>query len=122
MTKKITLMAIKQALKDGRFRDTLPLSMRDDLAKYLQNPNCGSCSLPLLKKIFKECKKQLLEYFPGSELSEEEIVEKMENNFNVINCKIDELQDRLRRLGPGRKQIAICRWQDEATAIINELD
>ena len=114
-------MTIKQALKDGRFRDTLPLSMRDDLVKYLQNPNCGSCNLPLLKKIFSDCKKQLLDYFPNSELSEETIVEN-DNSFNVINCKIQELQDKLRRLGPGRKQIALSRWQDEVTVIINELD
>lgn len=40
----------------------------------------------------------------------------------VINCHKDELEHRLQKLGPGRKQIAICRYEDQVTAVINELE
>lgn len=121
--KKISLMDVKLALKDGRFRDALPLHLREDVAKYLTNPGC-SCNTPLYKKILKECVPQLKEYFPGGEVTDEveEIGKLAQNNWSVINCHVDELQKHLQKLAPGRKQLAITRFEDQVTCVINELD
>lgn len=116
-------MDIKQALKDHRFRDSLPLEVREDVAKYLQNPGCP-CNVPLYRKILKDCQAQLAAYFPGKEVTNEaaEIKQLAENHWTVINCKAHELESRLRKLAPGRKQLAVARFDDEITVIVNELD
>jgi hypothetical protein len=116
-------MEVKQALNDGRFRDILPLDIRDDVAKYLHCPSCAS-NVPLYRKILKTCQKQLQEYFPGKEIfnEEEDIKNLANNNWLVINCSVNELESRLRALPKGRKQVAVCRWEDQCTVIINELD
>ena len=44
------------------------------------------------------------------------------NNFSIINCSIGELEDRMKSLPSGRKQIAIARYEDQVTVVINELD
>lgn len=124
--KKIGLMDVKAALNDHRFRDTLPLEFQDDVVKYLSNPGCP-CNVPIYKKIIKNCKKELKEYYPNlsvpKENEEEKEVENLsKNHFSVINCHIDELEGKLRNLPPGRKQIAICRFEDQATVVLNELD
>ena len=119
---KISLPEIKQALMDPRFRDSLPFDMKEDIAKYLTNPSCA-CNVPLYRKILKSCVKEIKAYFPGKEIAvQEEVRIKPKNNFSVINCHINELEERLRKTAPGRKQIAITRYQDQVTAIINELE
>jgi len=97
--------------------------MFDDIQKYLRNPGCA-CNLPLYKKILSECSDQLIAYYPNSDISvvEEEPSQLVVNKFNVINCSIGDLESKLRNLGVGRKQIAISRFQDQVTVIINELD
>ncbi len=67
---KIGLLEVKQALKDGRFRNILPKEMKDDLEKFLQNPGCA-CNMPFYKRILKEAKEQLQTYFPGKEIIDE---------------------------------------------------
>ena len=122
---KVGLMEIKKALlTDGRFRESLPASFKEEVAKFLANPGCPSCSVPLLRRIVREAPDQLRQYFVGREpVSEEEEIRKlMENHWSVINCHIDELEDRLRKLAPGRKQIAIARHLDQVTVVVNELD
>ena len=52
----------------------------------------------------------------------EEAKKLAENNWTVINCKADELEERLRRLPNGRKQLAIARYEDLVTVVINEID
>ena len=118
---KIGLLQVKQALKDPRFRDILPLDLRDDIAKFLQNPGC-SCNMPLYRRVIKECKKELVAYYPGSEVLEDDTRQEIQNNFTVINCSVLELESRLKALPPGRKQIAATRFQDQVTVIVNELD
>ena len=44
-----------------------------------------------------------------------------ENNWTVINCHVSEIESRLKALGPGRMQIAIARFEDQATVIVNIL-
>jgi len=123
MPKKVDISDIKKALKDPRFRDSLGVKFQEDVSKYLTNPGC-SCNNKLYKRIVTEGKNQLLKYFPDSEVSEEsiEVKNSPKNYFTVINCHKDDLQDRLRKLPMGRKQIAVTRYEDEVTAIINEVD
>ena len=120
---KIGLMEIKIALNDARFRETLPETLKDELIKYL---HCTSCptNVNFLRKVLKNCKKQLLEYFPGNDLDEAEEIKKLEKNqWTVVNCNISELEDILRHQFPsGRKQIAITRYGDDVTLVVNELD
>jgi hypothetical protein len=116
-------MEVREALRDGRFRDVIPLELRDEVAKYLHCPGCAA-NIHLYRKMLKSCVKQLQEYFPGRKVinEAEEIESLATNNFLVINCHINELEGRLRSLSKGRKQIAITRYEDQITAIINELD
>jgi hypothetical protein len=70
-------------------------------------------------------KAQLLAYYPGKEVVSEAETNKnniMRNDWEVINCSIDELQNQLRKLRPGRKQLEVARFQDQVTVIINHLD
>lgn len=124
---KIGLLDVKRALKDARFRESLPPEFQrkyeKDLVKFLSDPGCA-CNVPLYRAIFREATPQLQVYYPNREiLSEaEEIKQLSKNNWTVINCKVDELEDRLRRLPNGRKQIAMSRYENEVTVVINELD
>jgi len=123
ISRPVTLMDVKQALRDPRFKESLPKEFEEDLIKYQQNPGCA-CNVPFYKKIMTEAKDALQGYYPNKSIvSLEEDAKKLaENNFSVINCHIDELEDKLKRLSIGRKQIAVCRYEDQVTAIINELD
>ena len=120
---KITLADIKKALKDSRFRLTLPKEMSAELEKFLDNPGCA-CHVPLYRKVAKECRDQLQKYYPNIEVPDEEkeLNKLAENHWSVINCHISELEGKLSRLGPGRKQIDVARWEDQVTVVVNELD
>lgn len=122
-SKKITLTDVKRALKDSRFRSTLPKEMEKDLDEFLNNPGCA-CHVPLYRRIVKECKEQLQKYYPDLEVpnQEEELKKLAENNWSVISCHIDELETRLSKLGPGRKQLDVARWEDQVTVVVNDLD
>jgi hypothetical protein len=123
MSRPITLMDVKQALRDKRFRDSLPENFKEDINKFLNNPGCA-CNMPIYKKVMNEAKQQIQQYYPGRPVSQldEEIKKLADNNWTVINCKIDELEAKLRKLAPGRKQIAMSRYEDMVTVIVNELD
>lgn len=124
MKKKIDIIDVKQALSDPRFRDSLGVSFQEDISKYLTNPGCR-CNHKIYRRILKEAKKQLLEYFPDRhEVTDEtqEISNLAKNYFTVINCNKDELQSELRKLPPGRKQLAIARYEDQVTVVVNELE
>lgn len=121
---KIGLLKVKEALRDHRFLDSLPKDIfQEDVVKYLQNPSCG-CNLPFYNKILNQAQKELKAYFPNGEIeTEQEHVEKLaKNNYHVINCHINDLATHLKRFPEGRKQIAIARYEDQVTFIINELD
>jgi hypothetical protein len=126
MKKRITIHDVKQALFDERFRDSLPEELQEDVQKFLKNPTCG-CNTSVYINIMKKGHKQLLEYFPTKVApTDQELKEEVEqphiNNWQVINCTTHELSEKLRELGPGRKQIDIARWQDQVTVIVNHLD
>jgi len=120
---KINLMDIKKALRDPRFRSSLPESCDKGLLEYLSNPGCP-CNIPFYRKILNECQEQLQKYFPDRQITNEieEIQRLAENHWSVINCNIKELEAKLHALAPGRKQIAIARFEDQVTVIVNELD
>ena len=123
MEKKITINDVKKALRDSRFRDTLPREMEKDLQAFLDNPGCA-CHLPLYRKIIKQCGEQLVKYYPGSSVPDpdEDLAKLAENHWTVINCHVDELEKRLRKLGPGRKQLDVARHEDQVTVVVNDLD
>lgn len=121
--KNINLMDVKQALRDAEFRKSLPPDFTPDVQKYLGNPGCG-CNTGLYKKILTDCKTQLEQYFPDKKLSDptEELKKLAENHWLVISCHISELEEELKKLPPGRKQVAITRFEEQVTVVINELD
>lgn len=122
--KPITLMEIKQALRDKRFQDSLPSDIfQEDLQKYMKNPGCA-CNTPFYKKIMTQATEQVQAYFPNRSIAnlQEEAKKLAENHWKVINCHVDELEELLKKLPPGRKQLAITRFEDQVTAVVNELD
>jgi hypothetical protein len=119
----ISLLDVKRALRDSEFRKTLPESLLDDVQKFLNNPGCV-CNVPIYRKIMKFGGEQLKKYFSEKILvtPEEEEAKLAKNNWSVLNCSIGELEANLKKLNKGRKQIAISRYEDQVTVIINELD
>lgn len=122
--KKITLNDIKTAMRDVKFRLSLPPELKDDIAKYEKNPGCA-CNLSVYKNIIRLATPQIQEYF-GKDSEIENIepnLEKLaENNWTVINCHVNELENKLKALPKGRKQISIARYEDLVTVIVNELN
>ncbi len=121
--KKITLLDVKQALRDSRFRRELPATLTEDITKYLQNPGCA-CNMPVYRNVLKLGKAQLEAYFPGRVVSDPDEEDRimMKNSFTVIDCHVKELQAKLNKLGPGRKQITCSRYDDKVVVIVNDLD
>ena len=77
MSKKVGLIEVKKALKDSRFRQSLPKSLEKEVEEFLNNPGCP-CHVPLYRKIKKECSKQLEKYYPSSEVEDlDEQVQKL---------------------------------------------
>jgi hypothetical protein len=126
MKKKINIHDIKQALLDERFRASLPDSLTEDVQKFLKNPGCA-CNHPIYMNVMRKASKEISEYFPMMETPAPEEIEKnleksSANDWQVINCNINELATELKKLKPGRKQMDIARWQDQVTVVINHLD
>lgn len=123
---KITIHDIKQALLDERFRNTLPDDLKEDVDKFLSNPGCA-CNHPIYIRVMKKARKQVSEYFPtkdevNPEEMEKEINKMAANQWQVINCHMNDLAEELRKLGAGRKQIDVARWQDQVTVVVNHID
>lgn len=125
MKKKVTIHDIKQALLDERFRSSLPEELTEDVQKFLKNPGCA-CNHPIYLKVMQKARNQIIDYFPTMETPQEDEIQKTEklskNNWQVINCHIDELSKELKSLKSGRKQLDIARWQDQVTVVVNHID
>jgi hypothetical protein len=125
MAKKVSIHDIKQALLDDRFRASLPEELNDDVQKFLKNPGCA-CNHPIYLNVMKKAGKQVANYFPSKESDPEEVERNMEklakNNWEVINCHVNDLVAELRKLGAGRKQLDVARWQDQVTIVVNHLE
>jgi len=120
--KPVGLMDVRAALNDYRFRDLFP-ELRHEIDKFLAEPKCGACAVPVVKEIMNKFPERVEQYFPGRKVvrPDDEAKKLAENNFTVINCHIDELEARLRKLNPGRKIIVAARYANEITVIVNEL-
>lgn len=126
MKKRVSVHDIKQALLDERFRNSLPEELQPEVQKFLKNPGCA-CNHPIYLKVMQKAAKQVADYYPSKEApAESEAVREFEklssNNWQVINCSIQELEHHLRQLGPGRKQLDVARWQDQVTVVVNHLE
>ena len=126
MKKRITLHDIKAALLDDRFRASLPEELTPEVQRFLKNPGCA-CNHPIYMKVMKKARKQVSDYFPTQETPTEEEVDRQfekvtKNEWQVINCSVQELASHLRKLGTGRKQLAVARYEDQVTIIVNHLE
>lgn len=126
MKKKINIHDVKQALLDQRFRASLPDELQEDVQKFLKNPGCA-CNHPIYMRVMQRARPQLVEYFPTRETPTEEEAQKefeklTKNNWQVINCTIQELSSELKKLSKGRKQIDVARYQDQVTVVVNHLE
>jgi hypothetical protein len=124
--KKINIHDVKQALLDQRFRSSLPDELQEDVQKFLKNPGCA-CNHPIYMRVMQRARPQLVEYFPTRETPTEEEAQKdfeklTKNNWQVINCTIQDLSSELKKLSKGRKQIDIARYQDQVTVVVNHLE
>ena len=123
---KVNIHDIKQALLDERFRASLPETLTEDVQKFLKNPRCA-CNHPIYMSVMRKAGKEIANYFPMKETPPAEEIEKTleraaVNEWQVINCHINELTAELRKLKAGRKQLDIARWEDQVTVVINHLD
>jgi len=121
MKNKLSRKDIQKAvLNDTRFRELFP-ELQDEINQILKNPNCG-CNVKHIDKFFKY-KKRLLNYFSNHEVvSPQEEAEEMQNDWDVINCHVDELEEVLNAMHKrNRKQIAVARYEDQVTVIVNDL-
>lgn len=120
---KIRLLDVKQALLDARFRDRLPPEVAPDVEKFLRNPGCA-CNASVYRNVLRHCSRQLAEYFPDKDyLSPSDEAEGLAaNHWSVISCHVSELESRLKSLPRGRKQLAVARWEDQVTVVVNEID
>lgn len=114
---KLTLVDIKQALKDERFRELFP-EYKVDIDKFLEKPNCG-CTGIIYKQVMQH-PDRLKTYFPNKEVDTTISAPKIQTNIKVINCHVDELEEHLKKNKTRYKQIAIGRWQDQVTVVIEE--
>jgi len=119
----LTIADIKQALWDDRFRTLFP-NLKEEISLFLKDPGC-KCNANLYRKIMSQ-KDKLEKYFPTKEVVgqslEQEIIKKVQQNqWTVINCHIDQLEERLKQLPHSKKMVSLARWQDQVTVVIDEL-
>lgn len=122
MKKQLGILEVKQTFfSDSRFRDLFP-ELKKEIDEALNNPICA-CNRSLYDKFF-EYPERLKQYFPNREVTsmKEHIKDMSKNSWSVINCNVNELENILKKLPVGRKQIAISRYEDQCTVIVNELD
>jgi len=137
MSEKITIADIKSALNDETFRATLPPELNEDVAKYLQNPNCG-CNVKNYQRMLTIGNEQFAKYFPNKNVVKalehyaqqppappqptKEItatIPVMKTRHVVFNCHVDELQSKLDQLSnlETRTNVTISRSGDMVTAV-----
>jgi hypothetical protein len=117
----IKVEQIKKALLDRNFRKMYP-ELDKECMDYIRNPDC-KCNIPLYRAILSDVVRLKSYFGPDVEvesLEEEEVQPEQVNHWQVINCKIGELEGILQGLSNGPKQLAICRWEDEVTVVVND--
>ena len=123
--RRVSVQDIKQALLDPRFREALPEELSEDVKKFLGNPGCG-CNHPIYIRVMQKAARQVAQYYPNKEADPEEVEKESarlaKNEWVVINCSIHELSDELKKLGSGRIQLDVARYQDQVTVVANRLE
>jgi hypothetical protein len=107
-------------MRDERFRESLPLELADDIKKYLKNPSC-KCNLPIYKRIMKNCRDQIRDYFPGKEIEDVKKLDDLERKWAVVNCSIQELAKKLQTM-PACLQLNLSRYEDQVTVVMGNFD
>lgn len=115
--KKISIETIKKALLDTKFRNLFP-EYREAIDKWMVNPGC-KCNVPLYESIYAH-KDRLKSYFGNDVEFEEEEEDIQKNHWTVFHGHIDDLEAYLQSLPHGPKQIALARWEDQVTLIVND--
>lgn len=123
MNRKLGILDVKQALYDVKFQALFP-ELKEDIEKAIKDPTCA-CNRSIYVKFFKY-KDRLKTYFPNREVeTQEEETERLVSTpwlgVKVISCHINDLEAKLRKLPGTQKQIAIARWEDQVTVILNDL-
>jgi hypothetical protein len=110
-------------LKDTKFRSNLPSELDEDVRKYELNPGCP-CNLNIYRNVLKYASKELREYYPDREVMnpDAELIPLQKNDWKVINCHISEAERKIQEYTFGRYQIALARYEDQVTILINGLD
>jgi len=117
---EITTEVLKKALRDHGFRGMYP-ELSAEMDKWISNPDC-QCNAPLYNTLLSDIQR-LKRYFgedivvaePAIAVEPEQI-----NRWQVINCKVDELEAILQGLSHGPKQLAIARFNQDITVVIND--
>jgi len=119
--RKLGILDVKQAIFNEKFQKLFP-ELKEDIAKVIKDPGCV-CNRDVYLKFFNY-KDRLEKFFPNREIEslDEQKNKLAENHWQVINCSITELETKLRKLPPGRKQISMARFEDKVTVIINNMD
>lgn len=110
-------MDIKSAIWDKRFQELFP-EHEEKFKKTLKSPGCA-CNIKFLRTLMKE-KERLQKYFPTKEIKEEEAVVERDD-YVVVNCPIDQLQNKLKSYPKKKRIVAAARWKDSITVILNDI-
>jgi hypothetical protein len=121
LKRKLGILDVKQAIFDERFQNLFP-ELKEDIQKVIKDPGCA-CNRSIFLKFF-QYKDRLEKFFPNRlvESEEEDKQQLAQNHWTVINCHINELEGKLRKLPGGRKQLAVTRFEDQVTVVVNHLD
>jgi hypothetical protein len=117
---EIKIASIKKALRSHEFRNKYP-EFKEEINTYIENPDC-KCNIPLYNAILSDLNR-LKEWFgEDAVIVEPPLPEEPEqvNKWQVVNCHINDLESFMQGLSHGPKQIAIARWEDQVTVIIND--
>lgn len=117
---KLTLIDVKAAIWSQKFRDLFP-EYKVALERYLKDPGCA-CNLGLVKDLMR-MKDRMQQYFPDKECqTPEEEESELKNEWMVINCNVNDLEQKLKRLSKGKRIVAAARFKDRITAIVNDIE
>lgn len=117
---EIKIASIKKALRSHGFRNNYP-ELKEDIDAYIKNPDC-KCNIPLYNAILSDLPRLKKWFGEEAVVVEPPLSEEPDqiNQWQVFNCHIDDLESFMQGLSHGPKQIAIARFEDQITIIVND--